>query len=205
VITVKKLLLFSVLLAIIAVSCTKNTQDTGLANPASVYCEEQGGTLEIVNEDTGSRGICTLKDGTVCDEWAFYRKECPADYSVTEVLDNTCEIDINCITPVSYSVRSDCPYTTKCLDNKCTVVCPKYVDGNYASVKECGDCPQLMPPSPEFCKEGRVVSRTDDCGCTMPPECQPVYCTEDAKQCPDGSAVGRIPPNCEFAKCPGEE
>lgn len=29
-----------------------------------------------------------------------------------------------------------------------------------------------------------------------------VACTMDAKICPDGSAVGRIPPNCEFATCP---
>ena len=27
-------------------------------------------------------------------------------------------------------------------------------------------------------------------------------CTADAKICPDGSAVGRIGPNCEFAACP---
>lgn len=27
-------------------------------------------------------------------------------------------------------------------------------------------------------------------------------CTADAKQCPDGSYVGRIGPNCEFANCP---
>lgn len=31
-----------------------------------------------------------------------------------------------------------------------------------------------------------------------------VFCTMDAKICPDGSAVGRIPPNCKFALCPGE-
>jgi hypothetical protein len=31
-----------------------------------------------------------------------------------------------------------------------------------------------------------------------------VACTMDAKLCPDGSAVGRMPPNCEFAPCPGE-
>lgn len=31
-----------------------------------------------------------------------------------------------------------------------------------------------------------------------------VACTMDAKICPDGSAVGRIPPSCEFAPCPGE-
>lgn len=27
-------------------------------------------------------------------------------------------------------------------------------------------------------------------------------CTEEAKLCPDGSAVGRTGPNCEFAACP---
>ena len=31
---------------------------------------------------------------------------------------------------------------------------------------------------------------------------QPVYCTQDARQCPDGSYVSRKPPNCEFAACP---
>lgn len=29
-----------------------------------------------------------------------------------------------------------------------------------------------------------------------------VACTMDAKICPDGSAVGRTVPNCEFAPCP---
>ena len=29
-----------------------------------------------------------------------------------------------------------------------------------------------------------------------------VACTTDAKLCPDGSAVGRIGPKCEFAECP---
>lgn len=31
-----------------------------------------------------------------------------------------------------------------------------------------------------------------------------VACTLEAKLCPDGSAVGRTGPRCEFAKCPGE-
>lgn len=29
-----------------------------------------------------------------------------------------------------------------------------------------------------------------------------VACTMDAKECPDGSFVGRIPPKCDFAPCP---
>jgi hypothetical protein len=31
-----------------------------------------------------------------------------------------------------------------------------------------------------------------------------VFCTLDAKECPDGSWVGRVPPTCEFEACPGE-
>ena len=30
----------------------------------------------------------------------------------------------------------------------------------------------------------------------------PAACTQEAKICPDGSAVGRVLPNCEFAECP---
>jgi hypothetical protein len=29
-----------------------------------------------------------------------------------------------------------------------------------------------------------------------------VFCTMDAKLCPDGSYVGRVAPSCEFAACP---
>ncbi len=35
-----------------------------------------------------------------------------------------------------------------------------------------------------------------------PTEEEPVACTADAMQCPDGSYVGRIAPSCEFAECP---
>lgn len=34
---------------------------------------------------------------------------------------------------------------------------------------------------------------------------EPVMCTMEAKICPDGSAVSRTGPNCEFAPCPGED
>ncbi|MDD3170346.1 MAG: hypothetical protein PHW71_01000 [Candidatus Pacebacteria bacterium] len=33
---------------------------------------------------------------------------------------------------------------------------------------------------------------------------EPVACTMDAKLCSDGSYVGRVPPECDFASCPGE-
>lgn len=39
---------------------------------------------------------------------------------------------------------------------------------------------------------------------TLKPSPSPKACTMEAKQCPDGSYVGRIGPNCEFEKCPVE-
>lgn len=36
------------------------------------------------------------------------------------------------------------------------------------------------------------------------PKEEQVFCTMEAKQCPDGSFVGRKGPSCEFSACPGE-
>lgn len=44
-------------------------------------------------------------------------------------------------------------------------------------------------------KVGKVVNK-------LPRVNEPVACTMDAKICPDGSAVGRTAPNCEFSPCP---
>lgn len=48
----------------------------GLPNPASVYCEENGGTLDIREGEGGQIGICVFPDGSECEEWAYFRKEC---------------------------------------------------------------------------------------------------------------------------------
>lgn len=52
-------------------------QEVGMANPASVFCEENGGTLEI-REDTsgGQYGVCIFPDNSECEEWAYFRGEC---------------------------------------------------------------------------------------------------------------------------------
>ena len=43
--------------------------------------------------------------------------------------------------------------------------------------------------------------------CEIPLEVEPPVgvCTQDVKICPDGSGVGRVPPSCEFAPCPGDQ
>lgn len=53
------------------------TPAANMPNPASVYCAEHGGTLEIVTAADGSQtGLCKFPDGTACEEWAYYRGEC---------------------------------------------------------------------------------------------------------------------------------
>lgn len=49
--------------------------------------------------------------------------------------------------------------------------------------------------------EGEVGSGSSNEG-SLGTKPQPVACTMEAKICPDGSAVGRTGPKCEFAACP---
>jgi len=69
-------------LVLLAGACGDDAEDeSGLANPASVYCEEQGGTLEIRTDDDGNQyGVCIFDDGSECGEWDFYHGDCaPGD------------------------------------------------------------------------------------------------------------------------------
>lgn len=76
------ILVSGLLLAILLTSC--NAQ-ANLPNPASVYCEENGGTLEIRIDDSGGQvGYCMFEDGSECEEWAFYRGDCKPGDSLDE-------------------------------------------------------------------------------------------------------------------------
>jgi putative hemolysin len=57
----------------------------GMANLASVYCDEQGFKSEIRTAADGSQsGVCIFPDGSECDEWAYFRKECGPNQQVAE-------------------------------------------------------------------------------------------------------------------------
>jgi putative hemolysin len=46
----------------------------GIANPASIYCQDQGGKLTIITASDGSQsGQCAFTDGRKCEEWKFFR------------------------------------------------------------------------------------------------------------------------------------
>ncbi|MBW3019573.1 hypothetical protein KY329_05310 [Candidatus Woesearchaeota archaeon] len=83
-------------------------------------------------------------------------------------------------------------------------------------VKQTGDCfignklyqsmhVDTSKQCPDFCTgiAGNLEVKCVDQVCKHVAQ-EMVACTEEAKLCPDGSAVGRTGPNCEFAPCPGE-
>ena len=57
--------------------------NTGLANPASVYCGEHGGKLKIKKDISGNEsGICVFSDDTRCEEWKYFRGECQSGANI---------------------------------------------------------------------------------------------------------------------------
>ena len=49
----------------------ENTEENvWIANPASVYCEEKGWTLNL------EEWLCMFDDGSYCEEWSYFREEC---------------------------------------------------------------------------------------------------------------------------------
>lgn len=58
-------------------------ENVEIANPASVYCEEQWGNLVL----EGGSWICMFEDGSYCEEWAYFRNECQPG----EIIYNTVE------------------------------------------------------------------------------------------------------------------
>jgi len=51
------------------------SNQTGMANPASVNCVNIGGKIEIKDSAAGQYGMCTFTNGTTCEEWALFRGE----------------------------------------------------------------------------------------------------------------------------------
>lgn len=65
------------LIAAMAAGACGGKAEPNMPNPASVFCEEQGGKVEVRTAADGSQqGFCILPDGTECDEWAYYHSEC---------------------------------------------------------------------------------------------------------------------------------
>lgn len=62
-----------------------NESVVNMANPASVHCEENGGTIEtITNSDGAQFSMCQFED-YACEEWTFFREECDLDSDAQKI------------------------------------------------------------------------------------------------------------------------
>ena len=57
---------------------TQQAHPVGMANPASVYCQQLGGKQVPVQSPQGVRTECKLPSGETLDEWALWRRDHPA-------------------------------------------------------------------------------------------------------------------------------
>ena len=54
----------------------QSNKAVGMANPASTYCIEQGGKMEMRKDETGAEyAMCYLPNGKVIEEWDFFRSK----------------------------------------------------------------------------------------------------------------------------------
>ena len=57
---------------------TPTPQKIGMPNPASQYCIDQGGKLEMKKNANGDAyANCILPDGRVIEEWQLFRQDHP--------------------------------------------------------------------------------------------------------------------------------
>lgn len=52
------------------------------------------------------------------------QKPVVSNYRIEATTTSACQIDNDCVTPGEYLIRSNCPYTSKCVKNKCAIICP---------------------------------------------------------------------------------
>lgn len=59
-----------------------------IANPASTFCLENSGSLQMLDWTWWQYGICKFEDWSKCEEWSFFRWECKPEYKrITNIFD----------------------------------------------------------------------------------------------------------------------
>lgn len=91
-----------------------------IANPASVYCEEHEGRLEIRKDNESNEyGVCVFGDGSECEEWKFFRTECKKGERFCKDLcgDGTCQ-EVVCL-----AIGCPCAETLITCPQDCSLNC----------------------------------------------------------------------------------
>jgi len=126
------------ILVILITSCKPDNNQ--IPNPASKYCIEQGHELEMRTDENGQYGVCIFEDGSECEEWAYFRKECEPGLG-DELI---CETDSDCV-PASCCHANSCVNVENkadCSSMKCTLSCE---------------------PGTLDCQQGKCVCENDRC------------------------------------------
>ncbi|MFH0885338.1 MAG: DUF333 domain-containing protein [Candidatus Micrarchaeota archaeon] len=146
---------------------------SGMPNPASQFCEQNNGTLEIRTGTGGQYGVCSFSNGAKCEEWAFYRGECGPDKP------NFCEMDSDCGCGVHVSTR-DCFYGQKEYVDE-TQQCPDFCNGIAAHLEiKCmqNQCKQVQK---NRCTNYGVDDCPADCAVCPPcAACSSISCQSEA-------------------------
>ncbi len=105
------LMLFSASCASDPVAPTKSNENNsnggGMANPAAVYCEGLGYTMEDVQREGGIDSDCVFPDGERCEQWDFLAGRCGQEYTYCEMNGGTVEEGDNILT-CRFPDRSTC-------------------------------------------------------------------------------------------------
>jgi len=109
---------------------------SALANPASVNCVKNGGTLEIRKNKMGEYGVCLFEDNQQCEEWALLRGWCPVGGVKVTGYENDTEVYCAITGGTVEGVGTPTP------------MC-KRIDGTYCNVQANldGDCPFPYDPN----------------------------------------------------------
>lgn len=98
------------------------------------------------------------------------------------------------------------PYKDKTGGILVTILSPTVKSGNIEQVNQILSTFKFTDssPTPTCVPRPACLDATPRCSIAETSDMCPkeVACTQDAKLCPDGSYVGRVAPNCEFATCP---
>ena len=94
----------------------------------SACCKKLGSSFTCTHVSMACRNKDELPVFKGCDSDCKHIIVCvekvESEFGDDTEINKSCFADSDCKLPGSYAIRSDCPYDMKCIDYKCTVICP---------------------------------------------------------------------------------